>query len=114
MTRCLRRTRHNTSQFVAFSIALKAQLSLLFSQGLGHNNPSYQTLLRIKMVNDKARLPEPLLDDNPDRFCMFPITHKPVWEMYKKAEASFWTGERRYHVLRLPLLPSRQWNAPAA
>eukprot|EP00877_Chromochloris_zofingiensis_P012450 jgi/Chrzof1/7459/Cz02g24230.t1 len=45
------------------------------------------------MVNDKARLPEPLLDDNPDRFCMFPITHKPVWEMYKKAEASFWTAE---------------------
>ena len=37
--------------------------------------------------------PEPLLDPNPDRFCMFPITNQPIWEMYKKAEASFWTGE---------------------
>ncbi len=36
---------------------------------------------------------EPLLAENPDRFCMFPIRHADVWEMYKKAEASFWTGE---------------------
>ena len=37
-------------------------------------------------------LDEPLLIDNPDRFCMFPIKYRDVWEMYKKAEASFWTG----------------------
>ena len=37
--------------------------------------------------------PEPLLAENPDRFCMFPIKYADVWEMYKKAEASFWTGE---------------------
>jgi hypothetical protein len=36
---------------------------------------------------------EPLLADNPDRFCMFPIKYPDVWAMYKKAEASFWTGE---------------------
>ena len=36
---------------------------------------------------------EPLLRDNPDRFCLFPIKHPRVWEMYKKAEASFWTAE---------------------
>jgi hypothetical protein len=35
---------------------------------------------------------EPLLAENPDRFCMFPIKYSAVWEMYKKAEASFWTG----------------------
>lgn len=40
-------------------------------------------------------LPEPLLDDNPDRFCMFPIKYPSIWEMYKKAEASFWTGGLR-------------------
>ncbi len=39
------------------------------------------------------REPEPLLDENPDRFCMFPIKHPKIWEMYKKAEASFWTGK---------------------
>ncbi|KAK1319188.1 hypothetical protein QJS10_CPB04g00256 [Acorus calamus] len=36
---------------------------------------------------------EPLLRPNPDRFCMFPIKYPAVWEMYKKAEASFWTAE---------------------
>ena len=36
---------------------------------------------------------EPLLRDNPERFCMFPVKYQQIWEMYKKAEASFWTGE---------------------
>lgn len=36
---------------------------------------------------------EPILKDNKDRFVLFPITHKEMWEMYKKAEASFWTAE---------------------
>lgn len=36
---------------------------------------------------------EPLLASNPDRFCMFPIQYPQIWEMYKKAEASFWTAE---------------------
>uniref|UniRef100_A0A7N0V6L2 Uncharacterized protein n=1 Tax=Kalanchoe fedtschenkoi TaxID=63787 RepID=A0A7N0V6L2_KALFE len=36
---------------------------------------------------------EPLLAPNPERFCMFPIQFPEIWEMYKKAEASFWTAE---------------------
>ena len=40
-----------------------------------------------------ARLPEPLLDENPNRYTMLPIKYPAIWEMYKKAEASFWTGE---------------------
>ncbi|KAG2301539.1 hypothetical protein Bca52824_030190 [Brassica carinata] len=36
---------------------------------------------------------EPLLTPTPDRFCMFPIHYPQIWEMYKKAEASFWTAE---------------------
>ncbi|KAJ4974855.1 hypothetical protein NE237_008029 [Protea cynaroides] len=36
---------------------------------------------------------EPLLTPNADRFCMFPIQYPQIWEMYKKAEASFWTAE---------------------
>jgi len=38
-------------------------------------------------------LSEPLLDANPERFCAFPIKWGSIWEMYKKAEASFWTAE---------------------
>ncbi|KAK1281526.1 hypothetical protein QJS10_CPB22g00638 [Acorus calamus] len=36
---------------------------------------------------------EPLLRPTPDRFSMFPIRYPQIWEMYKKAEASFWTAE---------------------
>lgn len=36
---------------------------------------------------------EPLLQENPDRFVLFPIQHPDIWNMYKKAEASFWTAE---------------------
>uniref|UniRef100_A0A7S4UVL7 Uncharacterized protein n=1 Tax=Ditylum brightwellii TaxID=49249 RepID=A0A7S4UVL7_9STRA len=37
--------------------------------------------------------PEPLLVENPGRFVLFPIQDKEIWDMYKKAEASFWTAE---------------------
>ncbi|XP_026386091.1 ribonucleoside-diphosphate reductase small chain-like [Papaver somniferum] len=40
-----------------------------------------------------AMIEEPILTPNPDRFCMFPIQYPQIWEMYKKAEASFWTAE---------------------
>jgi ribonucleotide reductase beta subunit family protein with ferritin-like domain len=36
---------------------------------------------------------EPLLDKSNDRFVLFPIQYDDVWEMYKKAMASFWTAE---------------------
>lgn len=36
---------------------------------------------------------EPLLSENKDRFVLFPIKHNDIWQMYKQAEASFWTAE---------------------
>ena len=36
---------------------------------------------------------EPLLQENKDRFVIFPIEHHDIWEWYKKMEASFWTAE---------------------
>uniref|UniRef100_A0A2K5IBJ2 Ribonucleoside-diphosphate reductase subunit M2 n=1 Tax=Colobus angolensis palliatus TaxID=336983 RepID=A0A2K5IBJ2_COLAP len=36
---------------------------------------------------------EPLLRENPCRFVIFPIEYHDIWQMYKKAEASFWTAE---------------------
>lgn len=36
---------------------------------------------------------EPLLQENPQRFVLFPIRYHEIWQMYKKAEASFWTAE---------------------
>jgi len=36
---------------------------------------------------------EPLLEENPGRFVVFPIQHDDIWQFYKKTEASFWTAE---------------------
>lgn len=34
-----------------------------------------------------------LLENNNNRFVLFPIQYHDIWQMYKKAEASFWTAE---------------------
>ncbi|KAI0677436.1 ribonucleotide reductase small subunit [Trametes maxima] len=36
---------------------------------------------------------EPLLQESKRRFVLFPIQYHEIWQMYKKAEASFWTAE---------------------
>ncbi|XP_020351890.1 ribonucleoside-diphosphate reductase subunit M2 [Oncorhynchus kisutch] len=41
----------------------------------------------------KFNTEEPLLKENPRRFVIFPIKYHDIWQMYKKAEASFWTAE---------------------
>nr|WP_322623164.1 ribonucleotide-diphosphate reductase subunit beta [uncultured Flavobacterium sp.] len=38
-------------------------------------------------------LPEPILQENKNRFVIFPIKHHDIWDWYKKMEASFWTAE---------------------
>ena len=40
-----------------------------------------------------APIEEPLLKPNRNRFVLFPIRHHEIWDMYKHAEASFWTTE---------------------
>merc|ERR1711874_460754 len=41
----------------------------------------------------KDEIVEPLLKENPRRFVILPIQYNAIWQMYKKAEASFWTAE---------------------
>ena len=36
---------------------------------------------------------EEILKPNPNRYVLFPIKYQKIWDMYKKAEASFWTIE---------------------
>ncbi len=36
---------------------------------------------------------EPICRADPSRFVLFPIKHPDLWDMYKKAKASFWTVE---------------------
>lgn len=61
---------------------------------------------------------EPLLRENPRRFVIFPIEYHDIWQMYKKAEASFWTAEEVIRV-RSPRLRKLKhcpqlWRKPPA
>jgi len=44
-------------------------------------------------MTKEALKDEPLLKENKNRFVLFPIEHDDIWQMYKMAEASFWTAE---------------------
>ena len=58
------------------------------------------------VLPENTKVSEPILDDNPNRFVLFPIEHDDIWNFYKKSEASFgrqkkstsrrtsWTGTR--------------------
>jgi len=45
------------------------------------------------MSQSITRQEEPILQENKNRFVLFPIQHDDIWEFYKKEEASFWTAE---------------------
>jgi hypothetical protein len=68
-----------------------------------HQQRTHLTDIMVAESNALAeRKPEPILDAaGSERFTMFPIKYGDIWEMYKKAEASFWTGARRTHPLSL-------------
>jgi ribonucleoside-diphosphate reductase beta chain len=40
-----------------------------------------------------SQVVEPILQENKNRFVLFPIQHDDIWNFYKRAEASFWTAE---------------------
>ncbi|XP_067867423.1 ribonucleoside-diphosphate reductase subunit M2 isoform X3 [Heterodontus francisci] len=59
------------------------------------SKPLVEEQNRIDLKDPKAvkTQDEPLLRENPNRFVIFPIQYHDMWQMYKKAEASFWTAE---------------------
>mmetsp|Transcript_32709 Transcript_32709/g.50048 ORF Transcript_32709/g.50048 Transcript_32709/m.50048 type:complete len:395 (-) Transcript_32709:153-1337(-) len=77
----------------------KLELSSGTSQTDSNDASNVDTTTRItktehKLAEDQGVLkPEPLLTENPRRFVLFPIQDNEIWQMYKKAEASFWTAE---------------------
>mmetsp|Transcript_35933 Transcript_35933/g.81652 ORF Transcript_35933/g.81652 Transcript_35933/m.81652 type:complete len:503 (-) Transcript_35933:91-1599(-) len=50
-------------------------------------------LSRISTELRQLEKEDPMLQENPQRWVMFPIKYPGIWEMYKKHEASFWTAE---------------------
>lgn len=64
------------------------------SSSLSINHP--QNTFPKKMSNETSPMEieeEPILAANPNRFVIKPIRYDDIWDMYKKAVASFWTLE---------------------
>ncbi|EED22111.1 ribonucleotide reductase small subunit RnrA, putative [Talaromyces stipitatus ATCC 10500] len=55
--------------------------------------PAVQEAPKVAPGIKEMEVNEPLLQENPHRFVLFPIKYHEIWQMYKKAEASFWTAE---------------------
>merc|ERR1719188_2517696 len=51
------------------------------------------TVSRVSAEFRKLEKSDPLLQENPRRWVLFPIQYHSIYEMYKKHEASFWTAE---------------------
>ncbi|PUU79039.1 ribonucleotide reductase [Tuber borchii] len=47
----------------------------------------------VKEDPKSEEMDEPILTENKHRFVLFPIKYHEIWQMYKKAEASFWVAE---------------------
>eukprot|EP00871_Galdieria_phlegrea_P005760 jgi/Galph1/671/GphlegSOOS_G5381.1 len=53
----------------------------------------WQSMKHCMTAPDNEAIREPMLVEDPHRFVLFPIRYQQLWEMYKRAEASFWTVE---------------------
>jgi ribonucleoside-diphosphate reductase subunit M2 len=68
-----------------------SRLSLDDKENVGKVN--IESKKNVAVVASKKKTEEPLLKENPRRFVILPIQYGDIWQMYKKAEASFWTAE---------------------
>ncbi len=66
---------------------------------MDHATPQTKQSMNEEKLNEltgvakSSQLAEPILEENPNRFVLFPIQHHDIWQEYKKSEASFWTAE---------------------
>ena len=68
------------------------------SQNKGFAEPIHQSQLESQYTYEEVTqtqqlLPEPFLQDNPNRFVLFPIEYHDIWQMYKKQVACFWVAD---------------------
>jgi len=89
-----------TSSDLSTILAIKMPLSSIENLSISKENAGVikQGKKVVKDITDskmtiKDLNKEPLLSENPNRFVILPIQYNDIWQMYKKAQASFWTVE---------------------
>ncbi|CUS14959.1 unnamed protein product [Tuber aestivum] len=76
---------------------VKKNLNSAFENAKSPGKTGAKTDLELKQPVDEGtkaeEMDEPILTENKHRFVLFPIKYHEIWQMYKKAEASFWVAE---------------------
>ncbi|PWW77527.1 hypothetical protein C7212DRAFT_277478 [Tuber magnatum] len=63
------------------------------SPGKGSTKTDLESKKPVEEGTKSEEMDEPILTENKHRFVLFPIKYHEIWQMYKKAEASFWVAE---------------------
>ena len=73
------------------------KLNIQNKENIIEQGPISKQLSKVQVQSKKVKThlseEEPLLKENPGRFVIFPIQYQDIFQMYKKAVASFWTVE---------------------
>ena len=73
------------------------KLNIKNKENIIEQAPISKQLSKVQVQSKKVKTnlseEEPLLKENPGRFVIFPIQYQDIFQMYKKAVASFWTVE---------------------
>lgn len=73
------------------------KLNIQNKENIIEQAPISKQLSKVQVQSKKVKTnlseEEPLLKENPGRFVIFPIQYQDIFQMYKKAVASFWTVE---------------------
>ncbi|KAG0636875.1 ribonucleotide reductase [Tuber brumale] len=76
---------------------VKKNLSSAFENVKSPGKGGVKTESELKKSSEEdtksEEMDEPILTENKHRFVLFPIKYHEIWQMYKKAEASFWVAE---------------------
>ncbi|RPB05518.1 hypothetical protein L873DRAFT_1785693 [Choiromyces venosus 120613-1] len=85
------------SNMTVDDVAVKKNLSSAFESVKSPAKGGVKTDLELRKpveeVTESEEMDEPILTENKHRFVLFPIKYHEIWQMYKKAEASFWVAE---------------------
>jgi ribonucleoside-diphosphate reductase subunit M2 len=73
--------------------SLNVKKSKVLGESQSQNITSKQEVSKEAKKSKASNEDEVLLRDNPRRFVILPIEYPDIWDMYKKAVASFWTVE---------------------
>ncbi|KAG6918908.1 Ribonucleotide-diphosphate reductase (RNR), small subunit [Tephrocybe rancida] len=87
--------KHSVKPVIDDTRLSKSPKSIVDEDEQAFNSQDDLEALRKKFVGeiDLPESEEPLLKESRRRFVLFPIQYPEIWQMYKKAEASFWTAE---------------------